>query len=108
MSSVPTEWQGLTLVTNDFLCVCSPEVIGKNPSFEALNSNKSAVVITKHGHFTMVLLAGLVAMLVACNALWPGSHLDVTSEGHSCTTGVCTHVELVVHWEELPFCKGVV
>lgn len=78
VSSVPTEWQGLTLVTNDFLCVCSPEVIGKNPSFEALNSNKSAVVITKHGHFTMVLLAGLVAMLVAlqCPVAWKSPGCD--------------------------------
>lgn len=97
---------GAALVTHYFLCVCSPEGVGQNPSFVALNNNISCCqvgVITKHRHFTLAIF-GKAGGSAAC----PGSHLDVTSEGHSRAAGVCTHPELVVNWEELPFCKGVV
>lgn len=99
---------GAALVTPDFLCVCSPEVVGQNPSFVALNNNSSISccqmgVITKHRRF-MLPIFGMAGGSAAC----PCSHMDVTSEGHSHTAGVCTHPELVVDWEELPFCKGVV
>lgn len=59
----------LFMVANDFLHVCSPEVLGQKLFFMTLNKKCSCCkkdTVTKHRHFWGLSLTLLVAMLVAC------------------------------------------
>lgn len=45
---------GICTIPNDFLCVCSPEVV-EQKFFLALNNNFKTDTVTKHGHFLVVV-----------------------------------------------------
>lgn len=73
---------GAASVTNDFLCVCSPEEVGQNPSFVALNNNYISCcqigVITKHWHFmpTVFGVAGGCVGCLQCCVSWQSPGCD--------------------------------
>lgn len=72
---------GAALVTNDFLCVCSPKVVGQNSSFVALNNNNNNIsccqigVITKPMHFMLAIfgMAGGCVGCLQCHVAWQSS-----------------------------------
>lgn len=73
---------GAALVTPDFLCVCSPEVVGQNPSFVALNNNDISCcqmgVITKQRCFMLAVFgkAGGCVGCVQCYVSWQSPGCD--------------------------------